>query len=1366
HACALVPAEMAGSARVLEAFSGLIQRERLGAALPGVLQGARDTGGLRGTQNSSVIGSLVGISNARLSSVKTRFEGLCLLSLLVSECPTDHFQQNCVAWLRSIQHTIQAQDSAQTTELAVFILHDLLKYSSLLPELAREISMNHIPGILTSLLGLKLECQTAALKGMKACMNFYPRACGSLRAKLASCFLSLLDVESPHLQQLACDCYTHLPSLGSGFSHGMKYRECWEHQLHTLLATLHGIVGNLYEGCETDPVLYEGPGLELELPKTDNLNSNVFLHLKNRFTAISKCICLLLSSDFSAPVSVPVQDILDVVCRVLNISNRNLSWLGDGPLKMLILPTIHMAVLDMLCALILACGARLVRFASVMCRLFSQVLTGWSMFHDSAVPGQEKPYSAVRTKTYCVLELWLKVCGASSGVLQGSTHHSDVLLAHLLADITPSAETIKLKGGHVGADITGSSGKPASKKQKMGDMEDSSELQSHRKHDANANSDVCSGALKVLSRAILLSGSLIKEETHRKLHEMVVPLLIHLQQSMGPMSSPYSSAECRKELYRLLLCLLLAPNPRLPPPLHCAVRLFSLGQAEKNTEVLSFCAEAMVISSCLIHPRVPSLQIPVVSSGISSADLHKLPTQGPPQVQSPFRHSVPTPLPIPPSSPHPQSNHIGLPLQGNSMISRLPPSMLQAPVMPPCTVATENHNSVPHLGGDPLLQDMQSPTEELFGGKAHRPLFIHYDKEEASDVEISLESDSDDSVVIVPEGLLSKPPEALIPTKGPEEVEEAATEATVVPITAASLDISVPPPVLAPVLPPPPALSVPTPQQATESPAATLEEDLTVININSSDDEEEDEEDYPEDDEFFDEEEDYDEEFDEELEEEEEGEEGDVEEVEDMEDEEELEEDYEGEDEEIMTEEEEDDLPQDMTSEMDNAQTDLELKAERVHAVARAALQQRAAAQQRAVHEQGAEHEQRDEHEQRAELQQQAELVQRTEQEQRTLQVQQAGQEQQAGKEGDTAQEQQVEREQARLDQEVEQEQARLDQQVEQEQAGLEQQAELEEQIKEQTVYEQQVGQNQQVEQLELANQKQVAEREEQTEQEELAEQEEQAEPEEQSEPEVAADLSQKAEVEPSVNLQQKTEVEEMTAVQEEVLQEKADLQGKVEVQHELVEQKAVLLQEEIPRTVEAQQEEILQKAGPELMVALPIAEPEPLPLVLEKQTSKLEVMEVENADEPEAVDKRDEAPPHLSPVREKDEDEEEPDQDDEPEHEDDAYDDDDEPEVHEGDTDLFMTVESDGGEKMPGEEDEEDMERDEPPTLPKEMEKNAPIVEKSSRQPIARASPLPLPMDQEAPNLEPEPKNSQQSSETRVGDRDRGKESAHELKA
>ncbi|XP_069502688.1 proline-, glutamic acid- and leucine-rich protein 1 [Ambystoma mexicanum] len=1396
---------MAVSARMLEALSTLIQHESPGGALPGVLRGARDTGALRAAQGSSAVGGLFGISNARLNSVKTRLEGLCLLSHLVAECQTDHFQQHCVTWLRSVQHIIQSQDSPPTMELAVFILEDLLKYSSILPELAREISMNHIPGLLTSLLGLKLECQTPALNGMKACMTFYPRACGSLRGKLASCFLSLLDSDNPRLQQLACECYTLLPSLGSGFSQGVKYTECWEHQLHTLLATLHNIVGDFYEGAETDPVLYEGPGLELELPKTENANGNILMHLKNRFTAISKCICLLLRSDFSAPVTVPVQDILDVICRVLNISNRSFSWLGDGPLKMLLLPAIHMEVLDMLSALILACGARLVRFASVLCRLFAQVLTAWNVLRDSPIPGQEKPYSAVRAKIYCVLELWIKICGASSGVLQGSTHHSDVLLAHLLADITPLTDTIKLKVRHLGPEMTGNSGKPASKKQKMADLEDSPELQSHRKQDANANSDVCCGALRVLGRAILLSGSLIKEETHKRLHELVVPLLIRLQQSMGPMTSPYSCAECRKELYHLLLCLLIAPNPRLQPPLHCAIRLFSLGQAEKNIEVLSFCAEALVISSCLIHPRVPSIQIPILGSSSGNADLYKPSVQGPPESQSPFRHSASTPLPIPSASPRPQTNHIGLPLHGNAMISRLPP-MVQAPMEQPCSVGTENHNSVPHLEGDTLMQDMHSPTEELFGGKAHRPVFIHYDKEEASDVEISLESDSDDSVVIVPKGFLTKPPEISPPTKVTEEIEEAPKEATAVPVSTAAVVISVPlPPVLAPVIPQPHSVPVPPPQLVTESPAV-LEEDLTVININSSDEDEEDEEDYPEDDEFFDDEVDYDEEFDELEEEEEEEEEGEVEEMEDGDDDEEdLEEDYEAEDEEVLSEEE-DEVPQDLTSEMEGSQVGQQLKDRRqTVALQRAALQQRVAFQQRAALQQ-------------ADQKEQAERREQVNQEQEGAQKQ-AERENQVGLQEEVALKLNTELQQNKeMEQNlVLQQQADLHIKIElQGKAQLQQEEILqtvepkkevilqnvhnhEEDLHKEEVQQEGIPEKGDLQQEDLPE-KGDLQREELPEKGHLQQE---AFPDkghlQQGELPDKGDLQQKElpdkgdlqqeELQERGDLQQEDFPPEPRDLQEENLREKGhlqqeDLQQKVEIQqevmphkvnlqpqelpqkdfqeevlpqkdfhHEVIPRKVGLQEEENPLKAESPQEAISQKSEPqqealpykaehEVTAALPS---KPQPIELEKLTPPLDVvMEVENADEPEPVELPDEAPPCLSPVCDKEDDE--ADQDDE-------LDQDEEPEEHEGDTDLFMTVESDGGEKMPGEEDDEDMDREEPPILPQEMERSPPPLPSSSPPSLP-----PLPMDPEVPDLEEEPLSSKRK-EVPVAERDKFKE-------
>ena len=51
----------------------------------------------------------------------------------------------------------QSQAPLPSIQLAVGVLQDLLQYSSQLPELAREVGLNSILGILTSLLGLKSE---------------------------------------------------------------------------------------------------------------------------------------------------------------------------------------------------------------------------------------------------------------------------------------------------------------------------------------------------------------------------------------------------------------------------------------------------------------------------------------------------------------------------------------------------------------------------------------------------------------------------------------------------------------------------------------------------------------------------------------------------------------------------------------------------------------------------------------------------------------------------------------------------------------------------------------------------------------------------------------------------------------------------------------------------------------------------------------------------------------------------------------------------------------------------------------------------------------------------------------------------------
>lgn len=71
-------------------------------------------------------------------------------------------RQGSVEWELKLDYLspaslFQSQAPLPSVQLAVMVLQDLLQYSSQIPELAREIGLNSILGILTSLLSLKAE---------------------------------------------------------------------------------------------------------------------------------------------------------------------------------------------------------------------------------------------------------------------------------------------------------------------------------------------------------------------------------------------------------------------------------------------------------------------------------------------------------------------------------------------------------------------------------------------------------------------------------------------------------------------------------------------------------------------------------------------------------------------------------------------------------------------------------------------------------------------------------------------------------------------------------------------------------------------------------------------------------------------------------------------------------------------------------------------------------------------------------------------------------------------------------------------------------------------------------------------------------
>ena len=70
---------------------------------------------------------------------------------------------------------------------------------------------------------------------------------------------------------------------------------------------------------------------------------------------------------------------------------------------------------------------------------------------------------------------------------------------------------------------------------------------------------------------------------------VTVKLIMQCQQSsFNTFPIPYGSADCRQELYHVLLICLLTNSPHVPPPANHAARLFSSGLQDIDFKVGQF----------------------------------------------------------------------------------------------------------------------------------------------------------------------------------------------------------------------------------------------------------------------------------------------------------------------------------------------------------------------------------------------------------------------------------------------------------------------------------------------------------------------------------------------------------------------------------------------------------------------------------------------------------------------------------------------------------------------------------------------------------------------------------------------------------
>nr|CAD7204083.1 unnamed protein product [Timema douglasi] len=537
-----------------------------------------------------------------------RLQGLLILEAFLPQCSDQVFVEHAVSWMQQCLKGVETRNDARTTALSYKLLKHVLEMSSNFSELTKQVASSVIPKFLERF-SKDMEGMLAGLRCLEVVLTNYGGACGPGRVSLERFLMKLVDVPTaPRLLRAVGRCVALMPLVGGGGTQRTNHRQQWIKAHLTLCHTLHHLLNQLYQPAEDmRTLLPDAETLSLRKVRDKDPVTRV-QRLTTQLGNVAKFLQAMLNGVFPVPKNVSAQAVLDVVCRGLSVQCASLLSRNSSSEAVILachLPDIHLQLLDVLKSLILCAGRNLLPHASIICKLVLQELKWTST--DSPQYGVERPYRVLRTKAYETLVTWLRAAKVGSSVEKVS----DELVIALIQDIHTNKADVTLT-------VLGAKNKNLSKRQKRKLAQDdrSQTTSSQRVKLLNhcANSSLCSAALSLLQWILRTAGCLVKPSLHKVLQETTLGLILDIQRSSGPAQfpAPYTVANCRRELYELLLVLVLEPHPKWPPPTHLAMRAFSLGQIDSHQEVSAVCISALSSIEKLIHPPFASLQLPAM----------------------------------------------------------------------------------------------------------------------------------------------------------------------------------------------------------------------------------------------------------------------------------------------------------------------------------------------------------------------------------------------------------------------------------------------------------------------------------------------------------------------------------------------------------------------------------------------------------------------------------------------------------------------------------------------------------------------------------------------------------------------------------
>ncbi|KAK1132096.1 hypothetical protein K0M31_016233 [Melipona bicolor] len=344
---------------------------------------------------------------------------------------------------------------------------------------------------------------------------------------------------------------------------------------------------------------------KLELPSISQENIVQFYFTqKQRFLNLCTYLSFMLRG-FNKKNSVLPHDILKVLCRGLAIQPSNIQNQNSvrEQILYLILPKLHIALFNILDALINRFKEQLIPFGSIILQLFLQTLQWTENTSENQITiSGNKPFRNVRISAYKCLNSWLMNTNSLSGI----ETVADEYLSSILKDIVPEKDRVLLT-----LQKTQNLSKRALKRLRDDQYEKGTYLNngvgSSKEH--YPDTDVCKVALDILQNIFFNSGTLLNQTFFKTVQNTIIPLLYDCYLSATDQRFYKEHPDCRLLLFRVLRALQMNPHSLSPLPTQYSLELFEMALNDNDLHIIQEAKVTLAELEKIIHPHAPPLQL-------------------------------------------------------------------------------------------------------------------------------------------------------------------------------------------------------------------------------------------------------------------------------------------------------------------------------------------------------------------------------------------------------------------------------------------------------------------------------------------------------------------------------------------------------------------------------------------------------------------------------------------------------------------------------------------------------------------------------------------------------------------------------------